>query len=216
MPPHSSRTLAAVAQSALKYKWDPTWPNDPKMDKEFHYQEGQGVCVDPVEGRIYLSHISKKYPVLVQVYAGPHGAMVARGPRKYQKEQGYADHGYIVVMIDGRGTPGRGRAFERAIAGKFHEVPLEDHWRLPRDFVFDATGHINFFHARSIRRLVQSCELEVLAERVSTPAREAYAHRRGGAGLARFWLKQLLLRAAPCLATRLSTYHGALLFRRRG
>jgi dipeptidyl-peptidase-4 len=69
---------------------------------------------------------TKKYPVLVQVYAGPHGAMVARTPRKYQKEQSFADHGYIVVMIDGRGTPGRGRAFERAIAGKFHEVPLED------------------------------------------------------------------------------------------
>jgi SAM-dependent methyltransferase len=106
--------------------------------------------------------------------------------------------------------------YEAARVGRhvFVEVPLEDHWRLPRNFAFDATGHINFFHARSIRRLVQSCGLEVLAERVATPAREAYAHRRGAAGLARFWLKQLLLRAAPCLATRLSTYHGALLCRR--
>ena len=98
----------------------------------------------------------------------------------------------------------------------FVEVPLEDHWRLPRDFVFDATGHINFFHAKSIRRLVQSCGLTVLAERVATPAREAYAHRRGGAGIARFWVKQLLLRTAPFLATRLSTYHGALLCRPEG
>jgi dipeptidyl-peptidase-4 len=29
--------------------------------------------------------------------------------------QWFADHGYVVVAVDGRGTPGRGRAFERAL-----------------------------------------------------------------------------------------------------
>jgi SAM-dependent methyltransferase len=103
--------------------------------------------------------------------------------------------------------------YEAARVGRhvFVEVPLEDHWRLPRDFVLDVTGHINFYRARSIRRLVQSCGLQVLAESVTTPAREAYAHRRGAAGVARWWVKELALRAVPWLATRLWTYHGAVL-----
>jgi SAM-dependent methyltransferase len=95
----------------------------------------------------------------------------------------------------------------------FVEVPLEDHWGLPRDFVLDATGHINFYHARSIRHLVQSCGLEVLDERVVTPAREGYVYQYGRSGGVRFRIKQLALRALPRLATRIWTYHGALLCR---
>lgn len=109
----------------------------------------------------------------------------------------------------------RSLLYEAARVGRhvFVEVPLEDHWRLPRDFALDGTGHINFYHARSIRRLVQSCGLEVLAERVATPAREGYVYQRGRAGNARFWVKELALRAVPWLATCLWTYHGALLCR---
>jgi len=69
---------------------------------------------------------ARKYPVLVNVYAGPHGRMVYREPLRYVMQQWYADHGFIVVSIDGRGTPGRGRAFERAIHGRFFDVPLDD------------------------------------------------------------------------------------------
>ncbi|MFA9565466.1 MAG: prolyl oligopeptidase family serine peptidase, partial [Acidimicrobiales bacterium] len=36
------------------------------------------------------------------------------------------DHGYVVVSIDGRGTPGRGRAWERSIKGDLIELPLQD------------------------------------------------------------------------------------------
>ncbi len=93
------------------------------------------------------------------------------------------------------------------------EVPLEDHWRLPRDFSLGAIGHINFYHARGMRRLLQSCELTVVGERIATPAREAYAYQHGARGHAVWWTKEILLRAAPWLATRLSTYHGAFLCR---
>jgi dipeptidyl-peptidase-4 len=41
-------------------------------------------------------------------------------------KQWLADQGFIVVSIDGRGTPGRGREWERAIANHFGSVPLED------------------------------------------------------------------------------------------
>jgi len=67
-----------------------------------------------------------RYPVLVSVYGGPGHATVRATPLAYLVEQWYADHGYIVVSIDGRGTPGRGREWERAIHGNFIELPLAD------------------------------------------------------------------------------------------
>ncbi len=106
--------------------------------------------------------------------------------------------------------------YEAARVGRhvFVEVPLEDHWRLPRDFALDATGHINFYDARSIRRLVQSAGLAVLSERVATPAREGLVFQHGPVGgNARYWVKEWARRIAAPLATRIWTYHGALLCR---
>ncbi len=68
----------------------------------------------------------KKYPVLVSVYGGPHTRVVHREALAYVMDQWMADHGYIVARVDGRGTPGQGRAWERVIFGKFAEVPLDD------------------------------------------------------------------------------------------
>ncbi|GAC1538469.1 MAG: S9 family peptidase [Myxococcales bacterium] len=69
---------------------------------------------------------AKKYPVIVQVYGGPHARTVHATDTAYVTAQWIADHGYIVVSADGRGTPGRGRAWERAIRDRFAEVPLAD------------------------------------------------------------------------------------------
>src|SRR5256885_12948055 len=41
-------------------------------------------------------------------------------------DQWMADRGYIVVLLDGRGTPGHGREWERAIRGNLIDVPLAD------------------------------------------------------------------------------------------
>jgi SAM-dependent methyltransferase len=104
----------------------------------------------------------------------------------------------------------------RVARAVFVEVPLEDTWRLPRDFRPDPVGHINFFSPASLRRLVQTCGLEVLGERVAVPGREAMRHRAGARGALAHALKLAALRLAPALATRLSTYHGALLCRPAG
>jgi dipeptidyl-peptidase-4 len=53
--------------------------------------------------------------------------MVSASAYRYLLAQWMADHGYIVVSIDGRGTPDHGRAWERAIRGNFIELPLKDH-----------------------------------------------------------------------------------------
>jgi dipeptidyl-peptidase-4 len=66
-----------------------------------------------------------RYPVLVSVYGGPH-AQTVRKSWGYLREQWAADQGFIVVLLDGRGTPNRGRAFERAIRGDFIGPGLAD------------------------------------------------------------------------------------------
>jgi dipeptidyl-peptidase 4 len=69
---------------------------------------------------------ARRYPVVLHVYGGPHSLMVRADRRHYLYDQWLADHGCIVVAIDNRGTPRRGRAWERAIKGRFGEVPLAD------------------------------------------------------------------------------------------
>lgn len=68
----------------------------------------------------------QKYPVINFVYAGPTAKRVTASLRPYFLDQWMADQGYIVVRIDGRGTPGHGRAWERAIRGNFIDAALED------------------------------------------------------------------------------------------
>ena len=62
---------------------------------------------------------SKKYPIINNAYPGPQSGSVgsrsftpARGDR-----QALADLGFIVVTIDGRGTPGRSKSFHDAYYG---------------------------------------------------------------------------------------------------
>ncbi|MFL5456730.1 MAG: S9 family peptidase, partial [Myxococcales bacterium] len=68
----------------------------------------------------------RRYPVWVQVYGGPSNPEVIPFSSRYLLDQWIADHGYLVVRIDNRGTTGRGHDFERAVSGKFADVPLED------------------------------------------------------------------------------------------
>jgi dipeptidyl-peptidase-4 len=68
----------------------------------------------------------RRYPVLVKVYGGPGSKMVVDARDRYLLDQWYADAGFVVVRADGRGTPDRGRAFERVFLRDFATVPLED------------------------------------------------------------------------------------------
>jgi dipeptidyl-peptidase 4 len=68
----------------------------------------------------------QKLPVLVACYGGPHANVVQASPRQYLLAQWQADQGFLVVGFDGRGTPRRGRAWERAIKDDFAGVILED------------------------------------------------------------------------------------------
>ena len=68
----------------------------------------------------------KKYPVIVDVYGGPRHLHVVQAMKNWLIPQWIADQGFIVVAIENRGTPGRGRVWEQAIYQKFGTVPLDD------------------------------------------------------------------------------------------
>ena len=68
----------------------------------------------------------QRYPVVLSVYAGPTVKMVQRASRLALEDQCLADHGFIVVSVDGRGTPGRDHDFERATRGNLIDLPLAD------------------------------------------------------------------------------------------
>jgi dipeptidyl-peptidase-4 len=67
-----------------------------------------------------------KLPVLMAPYGGPHHQEVLKAGGVYLQNQWFAEQGFAVVMADGHGTPGRGPAWERAIAGDFATRVLDD------------------------------------------------------------------------------------------
>jgi dipeptidyl-peptidase-4 len=69
-----------------------------------------------------------RYPLVDAAYGGPHVQVVSLDPRGMVQEQWMADAtGAIVVSMDTKGTPGRGRAWERVLSGKLSDVPVEGH-----------------------------------------------------------------------------------------
>ncbi|WP_204358448.1 S9 family peptidase [Streptosporangium sp. 'caverna'] len=69
---------------------------------------------------------SAKLPVLMDPYGGPHAQRVLSAAGAYLTSQWFADQGFAVIVADGRGTPGRGPEFERAVLHDLASPVLED------------------------------------------------------------------------------------------
>ncbi|MDQ3932586.1 MAG: prolyl oligopeptidase family serine peptidase, partial [Actinomycetota bacterium] len=65
-------------------------------------------------------------PVLVDPYGGPHAQRVVQALGAYLTSQWFAEQGFAVLLIDGRGTPGRGPDWERAVHLDLAGPVLED------------------------------------------------------------------------------------------
>ncbi|MFL6136618.1 MAG: prolyl oligopeptidase family serine peptidase [Frankiaceae bacterium] len=65
-------------------------------------------------------------PMLMDPYGGPHSQRVLKAQGAFLSSQWFADQGFAVVVTDGRGTPGRGPEWERALAGDLATPVLED------------------------------------------------------------------------------------------
>lgn len=70
----------------------------------------------------------QRYAVIDAAYGGPHAQVVQGSLATYARAQWMADAtDAIVVAIDAKGTPFRGRSWERAIEGDFGTLPVEGH-----------------------------------------------------------------------------------------
>ncbi|MFF2927009.1 prolyl oligopeptidase family serine peptidase [Streptomyces celluloflavus] len=65
-------------------------------------------------------------PVLLDPYGGPHGQRVVAAHNAHLTSQWFADQGFAVLVADGRGTPGRSPAWEKAVSRTIAEVALAD------------------------------------------------------------------------------------------
>lgn len=71
---------------------------------------------------------TKKYPVIVYLYNGPHVQQIKNGfPESGNLWYEYlAQHGYVVWTMDGRGSSNRGQKFEQAVFRKLGTIEMED------------------------------------------------------------------------------------------
>ncbi len=69
---------------------------------------------------------SSSLPVLLDPYGGPHAQRVLKSHNPHLVSRWFAEQGYAVIVTDGRGTPGRGPAFEREVWGDLAAPALED------------------------------------------------------------------------------------------
>ena len=71
-------------------------------------------------------HDGSPLPVLLDPYGGPHAQRVLQSHNAFASSQWFADQGFAVIVADGRGTPGRGSAWERAVRHDLASAPLAD------------------------------------------------------------------------------------------
>ncbi len=68
----------------------------------------------------------RRYPVFVEVYGGPGAGRQVTRRWSNPRHQYLVDQGWIVFSIDGRGSPGRGKAFEEALHLAMGGVEVRD------------------------------------------------------------------------------------------
>jgi dipeptidyl-peptidase-4 len=71
-------------------------------------------------------------PVLFDPYGGPHAQRVVASRNAYLSSQWFADQGFVVVIADGVGTPGKGSEWERDVLNDLAQVVLDDQVEIVR------------------------------------------------------------------------------------
>jgi dipeptidyl aminopeptidase/acylaminoacyl peptidase len=83
-------------------------------------------------GVLYKPHDfdpSRKYPVIDFIYAGPQTTVVPRtfADARGLHPQAFAQLGFITFVVDGRGTPERGKEFQDVVYGNVGRNEIPDH-----------------------------------------------------------------------------------------
>ena len=120
------QTLSKANIDALKaeLKWKP--PEEFVVKAADGKTDLYGVLYKP-----YDFDPNKKYPVIDRIYGGPYAVWV---PRTFMQNwwyvpdpQALAQLGFIVLVVDGRGTAERGKAFQDVIYGNIGRYEIPDH-----------------------------------------------------------------------------------------
>ncbi|HEY3384388.1 MAG TPA: prolyl oligopeptidase family serine peptidase [Vicinamibacterales bacterium] len=69
---------------------------------------------------------ARKYPVIENIYAGPHSSFVPKSFAAFSAMQALAELGFIVVQIDGMGTSNRSKAFHDVAWKNLKDAGFED------------------------------------------------------------------------------------------
>ncbi len=73
-----------------------------------------------------VSDSTRKLPIIMSPYGGPHHQRVVGAGAPYALDQWIADQGFCVVVADGRGTGGRGPAWDRTVVDQLGSLPVAD------------------------------------------------------------------------------------------
>jgi len=110
---------------------DETHPYHPYLDDHVKLEFGQLTAAD---GQTLHYQImkpknmqkGKKYPAVLSPYGGPHSQLVKNAWYAQWFNQYLAQNGYVVFILDNRGTHNRGIEFEGAIKGNLGEAEVAD------------------------------------------------------------------------------------------
>lgn len=120
-----------------------TWLEQNKLDKEHPYygyyqnaSKPEFGTIEAADGQQMYYRLykptdmveGKKYPVIVDVYGGPHAQRVTNswGARNTYWHHMMADRGFVIFSLDNRGSWNRGKKFEDPIYKKLGEVEVAD------------------------------------------------------------------------------------------
>lgn len=98
-----------------------------RMPRPFRAKGRDGVT--DIWGLVYLPtdfDPTKKYPVVEDIYAGPHSAHVPKAFHTFAEGMRLAELGFIVVRIDGMGTSQRSKAFHDVCWQNIADAGLPD------------------------------------------------------------------------------------------
>lgn len=70
---------------------------------------------------------NKKYPILEQIYSGPNSFAIPKNFNLLSRARGFAELGFIAVLVDGMGTNWRSKAFHDVSAKNLKDAGLPDH-----------------------------------------------------------------------------------------
>ncbi len=120
-----ARSVGAVTQ-VLDGPVSPPWPMTPPITPNLTLLRAGDRRIATAVLLPHGASPDDRLPVLLDPYGGPHVQRVVASADAFVASQWFAEQGFAVVVADGRGTPGRGSEWERAVYRDLAGPVLDD------------------------------------------------------------------------------------------